>query len=374
MPGRRRRRIRRWRLISTRGPEAAERAKKRTGGRFTTAPFASTPRSLRTSGCISSARKKRWAARCRKRRWWALSARSSFKPALSACRSGFTTTRKLTLPALSITRCRAWITATTRSIGACPACSSPAAFPSCASRPPVSAGARMAFGRMKAVSAGRPFGCKPTPTTAFIFGASRWDGYQETLPKPQGTNAPVHLNGMDMRFTQGHWLLRGEYIAGELSGEQMHGAYLDAYYRLPPLPGVDTRFPHRRAAPRQRLPCLPSADRRRPLCRHPELDSHRKLASQQYERGLRHHLDSLFQQWSTAFPGLLQNPIGPVIGRIGSVGFAVPSKKPVHPWRAARRCIRRACQCRRPRLRRSGGWLRRGARRYKRERPHRGAC
>ncbi len=67
----------------------------------------------------------------------------------------------------------------------------------------------------------------------FIFGASRWDGIQETLPTPKGTNAPVHLNGLDMRFTQGHWLLRGEYIAGELSGNQMHGAYLDSYYRLP---------------------------------------------------------------------------------------------------------------------------------------------
>ncbi len=66
----------------------------------------------------------------------------------------------------------------------------------------------------------------------FIVGASRWDGSLSDQ-EDGGPNQPVHLNGLDLRYTRPHLVLRGEYLFGNLGGDQMRGWYLDAYYRLP---------------------------------------------------------------------------------------------------------------------------------------------
>lgn len=65
-----------------------------------------------------------------------------------------------------------------------------------------------------------------------IFGFSRWDGAVQEFPSAHGTQ-PVHLNGLDLRYTKTQLLVRGEYLFGTLAGDQMTGWYLDAYYRLP---------------------------------------------------------------------------------------------------------------------------------------------
>ena len=65
-----------------------------------------------------------------------------------------------------------------------------------------------------------------------ILGCSRWDGAVQEFPKAPGTQ-PVHLNGLDLRYTKTQLLVRGEYLFGTLAGDQMKGWYLDGYYRLP---------------------------------------------------------------------------------------------------------------------------------------------
>ena len=65
-----------------------------------------------------------------------------------------------------------------------------------------------------------------------IFGFSRWDGaLQDVTASP--SIQPVHMTGLDLRYTKTQLLLRGEYLFGTLAGDHMHGWYLDAYYRLP---------------------------------------------------------------------------------------------------------------------------------------------
>lgn len=65
-----------------------------------------------------------------------------------------------------------------------------------------------------------------------IFGLSRWDG---ALQDPRDTPAlqPVHMTGLDLRYTKTQLLVRGEYLLGTLAGDHMSGWYVDAYYRLP---------------------------------------------------------------------------------------------------------------------------------------------
>ena len=65
-----------------------------------------------------------------------------------------------------------------------------------------------------------------------IFGFSRWDGSVQNGPT-SSLMQPVHLNGLDLRYTKTQLLVRGEYLFGALSGDRMTGWYLDAYYRLP---------------------------------------------------------------------------------------------------------------------------------------------
>ena len=65
-----------------------------------------------------------------------------------------------------------------------------------------------------------------------IFGLSRWDGAVQNTPTSSRIQ-PVHMTGLDLRYTKAQLLLRGEYLFGTLSGGQMTGWYLDAYYRLP---------------------------------------------------------------------------------------------------------------------------------------------
>jgi hypothetical protein len=71
-----------------------------------------------------------------------------------------------------------------------------------------------------------------TYTGDAIFGLSRWDGAVQNGPTSSRTQ-PVHMTGLDLRYTKTQLLLRGEYLFGTLSGSQMTGWYLDAYYRLP---------------------------------------------------------------------------------------------------------------------------------------------
>lgn len=74
-----------------------------------------------------------------------------------------------------------------------------------------------------------------TYQAGLILGYSRWDGYRTTIPPglPDGARNGVHLNGLDVRYTRPHLLLRGEYIVGNSGGINVHGWYLDAYYHLP---------------------------------------------------------------------------------------------------------------------------------------------
>ena len=65
-----------------------------------------------------------------------------------------------------------------------------------------------------------------------IFGVSRWDGTMQDSPSSP-LNLPVHLTGLDLRYTKTQLLVRGEYLFGTLSGDHMAGWYVDAYYRLP---------------------------------------------------------------------------------------------------------------------------------------------
>ncbi len=67
-----------------------------------------------------------------------------------------------------------------------------------------------------------------------ILGISRWDGAVQDSPAAS-LMRPVHLTGLDLRFTKTQLLMRGEYLFGTLSGERMTGWYLDTYYRLPQL-------------------------------------------------------------------------------------------------------------------------------------------
>lgn len=73
-----------------------------------------------------------------------------------------------------------------------------------------------------------------TYTHGVILGVSRWDGaIQPLFTSPQ--MSAVHMNGVDVRYTRPHLLLRGEFLKGELAGDQEMGWYLDAYYHLPGL-------------------------------------------------------------------------------------------------------------------------------------------
>lgn len=65
-----------------------------------------------------------------------------------------------------------------------------------------------------------------------ILGLSRWDGALQDVPtSPAGR--PVHMTGLDLRYTKTQLLVRGEYLFGTLAGDHMRGWYVDAYYRLP---------------------------------------------------------------------------------------------------------------------------------------------
>jgi hypothetical protein len=64
-----------------------------------------------------------------------------------------------------------------------------------------------------------------------IIGLSRWDGFFDTNWGGNVRNS-THVNGVDLRYTRPHLLVRGEYLFGTLA-ERMEGAYLDVYYHLP---------------------------------------------------------------------------------------------------------------------------------------------
>jgi hypothetical protein len=68
-----------------------------------------------------------------------------------------------------------------------------------------------------------------------ILGVSRWDGYFDTSWKNHTLRNDTHINGLDMRYTLSHLLLRGEYITGTEGMDFSRGWYLDTYYRLPGL-------------------------------------------------------------------------------------------------------------------------------------------
>ena len=65
-----------------------------------------------------------------------------------------------------------------------------------------------------------------------ILGLSRWDGSLQDVPASP-TNRPVHMTGLDLRYTKAQLLIRGEYLFGTLAGDHMRGWYVDGYYRLP---------------------------------------------------------------------------------------------------------------------------------------------
>ncbi len=78
-----------------------------------------------------------------------------------------------------------------------------------------------------------------TYTHGLILGASHWQG---TLALPSGSGyggrvvnhrTAVGLNGLDVRFTRPHLIVRGEFLFGVLGGDTMDGWYLDVYYHLP---------------------------------------------------------------------------------------------------------------------------------------------
>jgi hypothetical protein len=64
-----------------------------------------------------------------------------------------------------------------------------------------------------------------------IIGFSRWDGFFDTN-FGQNVRSTAHVNGLDLRYTRPHLLVRGEYLFGAV-GQRMEGAYLDLYYHLP---------------------------------------------------------------------------------------------------------------------------------------------
>jgi len=68
-----------------------------------------------------------------------------------------------------------------------------------------------------------------------IIGASHWQG---TMGLPDWTSGAVrhnsvHMDGIDIRYTRPHLVVRGELLYGALGGRQMEGAYVDVYYHLP---------------------------------------------------------------------------------------------------------------------------------------------
>jgi hypothetical protein len=65
-----------------------------------------------------------------------------------------------------------------------------------------------------------------------VLGFSGWIGHLEEFPG-HGTRSDVRLCGIDWRYTKPHLLLRGEALLGSFANSNTHGAYLDAYYRLP---------------------------------------------------------------------------------------------------------------------------------------------
>ena len=65
-----------------------------------------------------------------------------------------------------------------------------------------------------------------------IIGVSRWDGALQDVPT-LAERLPVHMTGLDLRYTKTQLLVRGEYLFGTLAGDHERGWYLDTYYRLP---------------------------------------------------------------------------------------------------------------------------------------------
>jgi hypothetical protein len=65
-----------------------------------------------------------------------------------------------------------------------------------------------------------------------ILGVSRWDGALQDVPT-LSDRLPVHMTGLDLRYTKTQLLVRGEYLFGTLAGDHERGWYLDMYYRLP---------------------------------------------------------------------------------------------------------------------------------------------
>jgi hypothetical protein len=75
-----------------------------------------------------------------------------------------------------------------------------------------------------------------------ILGSSYWGGYVDISLTKRDKDGDtytitqrrrVRLNGLDIRYTRPHLLLRGEFLFGVLGGKRMEGWYLDAYYHLP---------------------------------------------------------------------------------------------------------------------------------------------
>lgn len=65
-----------------------------------------------------------------------------------------------------------------------------------------------------------------------IFGLSRWDGSLHDKITSL-VSQPVHMTGVDLRYTRNELLMRGEYLFGTMAGERERGWYVDTYYRLP---------------------------------------------------------------------------------------------------------------------------------------------
>ena len=65
-----------------------------------------------------------------------------------------------------------------------------------------------------------------------ILGLSRWDGTLHDKITSQ-VSRPVHMTGLDGRYTKNELLVRGEYLFGSLASSRERGWYLDTYYRLP---------------------------------------------------------------------------------------------------------------------------------------------
>lgn len=65
-----------------------------------------------------------------------------------------------------------------------------------------------------------------------IFGLSRWDGALQDDPASSALR-PVHMTGLDARYTRTQLVMRGEYFGGTLAGAHLRGWYVDTLYRLP---------------------------------------------------------------------------------------------------------------------------------------------